>query len=369
MSILSPNIILSEKEELEHYLGKKISKNEYNNFYSTVTSLSETISKNPNKFKSFISGIVTETETEKVKSGLAPSAPASGSTALTAPASGSTTLTAPTPGSRALTPRSRALTLGSLTRTSSKTSSKVAEPGSRRLSFDRTSSKTSSKVAESGSRRSSFDRTSSKESEPEQSKTVTNSRFMNSQPPPPPPPQSRASSILGSTSTSSSPRAQPVETSNKPPPPPLRVPPGFQEPYVAAKDLPFPIDAGRTQSRYSFAQSPQQQSVSNSQPVPRGSFLESIRNSSPDKLRKSDNRSPQNKAPIITPKQQSMIEQARKLAEARRKQLTGNDDDDSKEVAEHEWNNKKYYSQTADMEQKYLKYKNKYLSLKQELGI
>ena len=31
--------------------------------------------------------------------------------------------------------------------------------------------------------------------------------------------------------------------------------------------------------------------------------------------------------------------------------------------------NKKYYSQTAGMEQKYLKYKNKYLSLKQELGV
>jgi hypothetical protein len=30
---------------------------------------------------------------------------------------------------------------------------------------------------------------------------------------------------------------------------------------------------------------------------------------------------------------------------------------------------KKYYSQTAEMEQKYLKYKNKYLSLKQELGV
>jgi hypothetical protein len=29
----------------------------------------------------------------------------------------------------------------------------------------------------------------------------------------------------------------------------------------------------------------------------------------------------------------------------------------------------KYYSQTADMQQKYLKYKNKYLLLKQELGV
>ena len=67
MSIFSPNIILSEKEELELYLGKKMSKNEYNNFSSNITSLSETIGKNPKLFKSFISGLISETETEKVK--------------------------------------------------------------------------------------------------------------------------------------------------------------------------------------------------------------------------------------------------------------------------------------------------------------
>ena len=71
MSIFSPNIILSEKEKLELNLGKKISKNEYNNFYSNITSLSKTIGKNPKVFKSFISGLVSETETGKVNSGSA----------------------------------------------------------------------------------------------------------------------------------------------------------------------------------------------------------------------------------------------------------------------------------------------------------
>jgi hypothetical protein len=67
MSIFSPNIILSEKEELELYLGKKISKNEYNNFSSDITGLSETIKKNPHVFKNIVSDIITETEAEKVK--------------------------------------------------------------------------------------------------------------------------------------------------------------------------------------------------------------------------------------------------------------------------------------------------------------
>jgi hypothetical protein len=45
-----------------------------------------------------------------------------------------------------------------------------------------------------------------------------------------------------------------------------------------------------------------------------------------------------------------------------------NDNDTDSEVSNNDWL-KKYYSQTAGMEQKYLKYKNKYLSLKQKLGV
>ena len=277
MSIFSPNIILSEKEELELYLGKKMSKNEYNNFSSNITSLSETIGKNPKLFKSFISGLISETETGKVNSG-----------SKRGSISGSTVPPSPSRKSPSASVAPFAL---------AKASSSVAP-----FALARESSNQPAKLPNS----SFLD--SIRNSSPARLKKINS-------------PVEPSASIASSSSSSVAPSV------------------------LARGSLPSDL-------------------------------FKSIRESSPDRLKalkpKQAPVQSSNNSNIFNsdPKQKSMLTAAQKLAN-RNKAMYGNDpnkDPDKDPDYDNEFV-KKYYTQTADMEQKYLKYKNKYLLLKQELGV
>ena len=244
MSIFSPINGLSEKEEFEHYLGKKISKNEYSNFVTNVNRLNKTISENPKVFNNIISGLISETEVKP-------------SYKLTSP------------------------------------SSKLTPP--------------SSKLSEELSNSSKF--------KSAKAKSVS------------------AMDILDNNT----------------------------------QLTPSLLDSIRNSSPGSNLKAPKQDSVQSSNNTSKSqltpSFLNSIRNSSPESNLKSPKQASvqsSNNNNKLNPQQKSMLTTEQQLAN-RRRAIDGNDSDN--EFA------KKYYTQTAGMEQKYLKYKNKYLSLKQKLSV